>query len=612
MQKFISFLFLIFFFVFFFQIKPILACDNPILIETVFRDFQNQYITEMNFEIDQQIKDADGNPQAGDKVVEGKTNKVTGIGRAEICDLPYDGYYVLKVWNEKNKNIPFKFFDIEINAFDDKISLEKHLSNLHIVLRKADGSLLKNKSFSVYTQKFDVDNNPINEKKDFISTLTTSDKGEAVIYLPSSIFYQKGRGGIYAITVQGENGKDYVKYGIVSSPYANTYAEYVLSDVILQIKDALGNVIKDKTINFYYQKENLKGEPSLGDFIKSFTTDTSGRVRFEYPDGVYAAVFKDSANQDFIVWNVFINDNERTTKEVVQNITRVQILDKLKKLMPAGTGFTLWSLKQNEAGYFFKDKSLGNFSIGEPKYADLNLKQGPYLVSISSDGKEYGSAIYSLDGKKQDLLIKIHKAYLIHEGEKFWLSVPSKPKTETLTERLNGRILLQVEEHGEAWYVYKGKRYYMKDGPTAYNMMRNFGLGISNDDLRKIPIGVNNRFSGKDSDNDGLMDKLEEGIGTDIFNQDSDGDGYSDKEEVINGYNPLGMGKVFIDQSLVNRLKGRILLQVENKGQAWYLNPEDGKRYYMKDGEAAFQIMRFLSLGITNNNLAKIRVGKMD
>jgi len=54
------------------------------------------------------------------------------------------------------------------------------------------------------------------------------------------------------------------------------------------------------------------------------------------------------------------------------------------------------------------------------------------------------------------------------------------------------------------------------------------------------------------------------------------------------------------------------LLQVEKNGEAWYLNPADGKRYYMKDGQLAYQIMRFLSLGITNNDLRKIDVGSLE
>ena len=48
------------------------------------------------------------------------------------------------------------------------------------------------------------------------------------------------------------------------------------------------------------------------------------------------------------------------------------------------------------------------------------------------------------------------------------------------------------------------------------------------------------------------------------------------------------------------------MLQVQQNGEAWYVNPKDGKRYYMKDGEVAYHIMRYLSLGITNKDLDTI------
>jgi|GEM_PF-3547631 len=47
-----------------------------------------------------------------------------------------------------------------------------------------------------------------------------------------------------------------------------------------------------------------------------------------------------------------------------------------------------------------------------------------------------------------------------------------------------------------------------------------------------------------DTDNDGLVDTLETQYKTDPKNPDSDGDGYKDGEEVKNGYNPLGVGKM--------------------------------------------------------------------
>jgi hypothetical protein len=120
-----------------------------------------------------------------------------------------------------------------------------------------------------------------------------------------------------------------------------------------------------------------------------------------------------------------------------------------------------------------------------------------------------------------------------------------------LLSRLKGYILLQVQQHGEAWYVYPdfGKRYYMKDGPTAYQMMRSFGLGITNADLTKLKAG---------------------------------------------------------NATLVSRLKGKIVLQVQAHGEAYYIHPKDGRTHYLKDGAEAYRIMRELSLGITDADLSKL------
>ncbi len=184
----------------------------------------------------------------------------------------------------------------------------------------------------------------------------------------------------------------------------------------------------------------------------------------------------------------------------------------------------------------------------------------------------------------------------------------------TLTNRLKGRILLQTEENGEAWYVDEvtEQKFYLKDGATAYQALKAFGLGVSTTDLEKIPVGFEDRFDDTDTDGDGLADKIEEALGTDPENTDTDGDGFNDGDEVRGSFNPLGLGKSANDTSLANRLKGKILLQVDGRGEAWYIHPENGKRYYMKDGPAAYQIMRFLSLGITNDDLRKIDVGSFE
>jgi hypothetical protein len=54
-------------------------------------------------------------------------------------------------------------------------------------------------------------------------------------------------------------------------------------------------------------------------------------------------------------------------------------------------------------------------------------------------------------------------------------------------------------------------------------------------------------INAQDTDDDGLTDELETLFGTDPANPDTDGDGYKDGEEVENGYNPLGEGKLNVD-----------------------------------------------------------------
>ncbi len=56
------------------------------------------------------------------------------------------------------------------------------------------------------------------------------------------------------------------------------------------------------------------------------------------------------------------------------------------------------------------------------------------------------------------------------------------------------------------------------------------------------PTAINTEL---DTDNDGLPDELEAYYGTDINNPDTDNDGYTDGQEVQNGYNPAGEGKLY-------------------------------------------------------------------
>lgn len=124
-------------------------------------------------------------------------------------------------------------------------------------------------------------------------------------------------------------------------------------------------------------------------------------------------------------------------------------------------------------------------------------------------------------------------------------------KAESLSNRLKGRILLQVEDKGQAWYVEPrtGERHYMANGNEAYNIMRDLGIGITNKDLERFKASKN----------------------------------------------------------LAQKSSGKIFLQVEAHGEAYYVD-FNGALHYFKDGFAAYNIMRSLGLGITDSDLSYIKI----
>lgn len=126
---------------------------------------------------------------------------------------------------------------------------------------------------------------------------------------------------------------------------------------------------------------------------------------------------------------------------------------------------------------------------------------------------------------------------------------------DSLAKKLAGYIVLQVEKNGEAYYINTdGTRIYMKDGDAAYQIMRDLGLGISEANFAKLKKG---------------------------------------------------------DKSLKERLKGKIILQVEKKGEAHYINPKDGSVVYLKDGKEAYKLMREKGLGVKDKDLKKLKLKEL-
>ena len=70
----------------------------------------------------------------------------------------------------------------------------------------------------------------------------------------------------------------------------------------------------------------------------------------------------------------------------------------------------------------------------------------------------------------------------------------------------------------------------------------------------------------------------------------------------------VGVASIVYADSMASRMAGKILLQVEENGEAWYVSPDNNQRYFLGRPNDAFELMRKLGLGISNSNLNQIPV----
>lgn len=227
-----------------------------------------------------------------------------------------------------------------------------------------------------------------------------------------------------------------------------------------------------------------------------------------------------------------------------------------------------------------KTKSI----ISTSGYRDSETR--PHYASIYSSENSI-TAVY--DSSSEDEIQYFDLSSYFNGGSN---NEESNNKTDnTIGKRLAGKILLQTEDRGRIWYV--NPETYRKEEVTFGTVMQVFrdnATGITNSDLYSIPTHPDS------------FDK----------NIDTDGDGFSDYDEAMYGYNSeiasnpnaRGNDKVVPNQKLINRLKGRLLLQVEDRGRIWYVDFE-GKRWEIT-WDNVMNVFRHLALGISNADLATI------
>lgn len=201
---------------------------------------------------------------------------------------------------------------------------------------------------------------------------------------------------------------------------------------------------------------------------------------------------------------------------------------------------------------------------------------------------------------------KINNRLLQDKDGSYYIFVRSLDKDSDLPKKLAGKLLLRPEKNGESWYINpdKFKIYYLGQAYEAFQIVSKQGVGISDNNLDKIAISS---FSdGIDSDKDGLSDSLEDALGTDKNNKDTDGDSYFDGLEIDNNYSPFRKGKLDLDNNFASKQLGRFLIQTDNNGELWYVNPDDGLRYYISSSDSLFKVVSKVGLGVSETDFQEL------
>jgi len=243
-------------------------------------------------------------------------------------------------------------------------------------------------------------------------------------------------------------------------------------------------------------------------------------ISWEYPSN-YSEYVADSFN----AWDPLIAVS-KDGKIISQNTYTISNLN-YGKSVKYYKGVDIGSEAKTGKYFEFYLKPFTSTALIEKKHKLLQITYNPYLAA--------------------DLICD----KLTYYGEEVFKKITVAPGF--IQNTLKGKILLQVESHGEAWYVNPkdGKRYYMADGPAAYNIMRKLGVGINNQNYNKI----------------------------------------------------------LSSQTYAKSQAGKIFIKTEDLGKAYYID-STGATYYLKDGAEAYNIMRKLGLGIKTSDLEKIQVGE--
>ncbi|MEI6528816.1 MAG: hypothetical protein WCN88_00225 [Candidatus Falkowbacteria bacterium] len=470
-------------------------------------------------------------------------------------------------------------------------------SKVYVALTDIAGHGAAALKFEIYEQGADINNLPLPGLK--VVSGTTDINGRA------TISFKPDSSKNYALKVWDKKADlgEFWYYNVLK--FVCDYDRKLtksLPSLKIVLRDAEGKPRYNYAFSLYAQRFDVDGNPSFGttDLIANLKTGADGQAIVyvapyntynSHQTGYYALGTKDGNNNTKNFYNININESKDYTYEPAFSGLSGTFLDAEGRIF-GNRSLILFEQKSSD-GYFNLGQKLLSFRTDLNGKYKFEYSEGTYAISATDDlGKTNvfwnvvigpsstskkltaslinfnftgGSAtgpvlqLYTLSGKngayaRGDLIntirLKNNHAALSLAAGAYLASY----------EGSNNRIF--------------GQTFYAKNGYT-YNV--NFSTSAKYSIIGKTSFAL-----------DGAEANLAVAAPAPIATVNS------------------SANAVVATGPLSTRLKGRILLQVEDKGQAWYLNPVDGKRYSLGRPEDAYNVMRRLALGVSNDTYGAI------
>lgn len=169
-------------------------------------------------------------------------------------------------------------FNLQVEA-DKRTTVIIVPSQLVIVIRRADRSLITNSYVSVSTQKVDANGNPLPDQR--VLDGRTQDTGAIILNLTP---------GNYAIYLEAARGEDWGMLDNELPPATQVTYNVTLGRIRIESRDDKGNVVAGFYSRVTFKKLDANGKAIPGDTIIDGRTDNTGVVNFDLTPGEYMVV----------------------------------------------------------------------------------------------------------------------------------------------------------------------------------------------------------------------------------------------------------------------------------------------------------------------------------